>query len=397
MGVKEQTVTNHSGALAAVVGLAIPVVVTAQSVPPAQGAPAAIPPPAIAPVPTSDHFLPKIGGRFQLRYVINHRRGLPEDAENLATGFQLNRARLNFRGNAPADFTYFAEIDFPRATGEPVLLDFFAERVFGDAWRLRVGQFVIPLLRERGVPDSMQLAVERSIVNDVFEPGYAQGLMLAREWDAVRFSASFTDGLRSRATDFDSPWEADWALTGRGEVRFGSDWARFRDFTSWREQDFAALLGGAVHVQSGGDTFATVDVDVFQYTADLSVKGSGWNAFTAFIGRRTETPDVAFDDFGFVAQAGFFVTEQTELFGRYDIVMPDADRLAGDEFSTITLGANHYIVPRSHAAKLSGDVVFFLDRQSESASLVLPSTAQGVLPSEERGQFAVRLQMQLVF
>jgi hypothetical protein len=354
--------------------------------------------PAIAPIPTPDHYIPTVGGRIQFRYYLNHRDDpLPEGAEDWTTGFQLRRTRVNVRGNVPADFSYFVDIDFDRRTGAASLLDVYGERKFGDGWFVRFGQFVIPMLRERGVPDSMQLAAERSLVNDVFEPGYSQGVMFGREWDDFRFSAAFTDGLRTIWTDIGSPQEADWALSGRGEFRIGGNWGRVRDFTSWRGEEFVALIGGAVHAQSGGDTFGTLDRDIFLYTGDVSLKGSGWNAFAAFIGRRTETPAARFDDFGLVAQGGIFVTEQTELFGRYDLVMPDGDRPFGSDFGTVTLGANHYIIPRSHALKFTGDVMLFLDRQSESASLLGPNTGQGLLASADRGQFVVRLQMQVVF
>jgi hypothetical protein len=91
------------------------------------------------------------------------------------------------------------------------------------------------------------------------------------------------------------------------------------------------------------------------------------------------------------------VSEQAELFSRYDLVMPDGDYDAGDDFATLTFGANYYFIPRSHALKFTGDVMIFLDRQSESASLVLPTTGQGLLASDARGQFVVRLQMLAVF
>jgi hypothetical protein len=356
----------------------------------------AVPPPAIAPLPTPPTFVPTIGGRVQFRYYANYRDEQPDDAEDWTTGFQLRRTRVNFRGTLPAEFSYYLELDFNRV-GAPSLLDIYGEHTFTGGWRVRFGQFVLPMLRERGVSDSMQLAVERSILNDVFEPDYVQGVMLANEWDMFRFSATFSDGFRTRASDIDDPREADWALTWRGEFRFGGTWARVRDFTSWRGEEFVALVGGGLHGQSGGDTVATLDRDLIQYTADVSLKGSGWNAFAAFIGRRTELPDANFDDLGFIVQAGIFLTEQTELFGRYDIVMPDDDRPAGEDFATITAGLNYYIVPRSHALKLTGDVMYFLDRQSEAASLVAPNTGQGLLASDDRGQFVIRMQMQLVF
>ena len=97
-------------------------------------------------------------------------------------------------------------------------------------------------------------------------------------------------------------------------------------------------------------------------------------------------------------QGGVFLTNKTELFARYDIVMPDDGRDSDDDdFSTITAGINHYFVEQSHAAKLTVDVLYFLDAQADSSSVVSRSTGVGLLPDAEDGQIAARVQFQLLF
>lgn len=93
-----------------------------------------------------------------------------------------------------------------------------------------------------------------------------------------------------------------------------------------------------------------------------------------------------------------FLVEKTELFGRFDMVIPDDDRAGGsDEFSTITIGVSRTFVPKSHAPKLTVDLSYFLDEHAESASLFSGGTATGVLQDSEDGQVAARVQFQLLF
>lgn len=167
------------------------------------------------------------------------------------------------------------------------------------------------------------------------------------------------------------------------------------------------MVGGAFHWQHMGDTAAfsggvpaaVADTDMVSYTVDLSIEGGGWNAFAAFVGRRIDTEgSSALDDFGAVVQGGYFFTERTEGFARWDAVFPDDDRAADDDdFHTLTAGLNHYFIEASHAAKLTVDVQVYLDDQAGSSSVVSSQSGLGTLPSSESGQIAVRVQMQLLF
>lgn len=345
-------------------------------------------------LPEPDRYLPVIGGRIQFRFIANRR----DDAEeHFATGFQIRRTRLNIRGDLPLEFSYAAELDLNRAGGAAQVLNAFFEGPLGEGLRFRAGQFVIPLMRERSTHDTMQLGMERSVLNDVFDPGFTQGVVVMGEWDAVRSFITFSDGMQARATDFDSSREADWAVTGRAEWRFGGNWQRFRDFTSWPGDPLAALIGAGIHTQSGGSTFGSADRDQLQYTVDAAFEGGGWNTFGALVGRRTRTGTDSVRDFGALVQGGAFIAEQTEVFARCDVLIPDGDQAASGTFTTLTIGANHYLLPRSHAAKVTGEVMVFLNRQSESSALVSANTGQGLLASGDRGQFVVRAQLQLVF
>ncbi|MBX3315714.1 MAG: hypothetical protein KF902_02490 [Phycisphaeraceae bacterium] len=345
-------------------------------------------------------FKLKIGGQIQFRYVANFRDEPTDSDDDYTGGFQTRRERLEFSGNViNKETTFLIQTDFSRSNGGASLLDAWVRHSFNENWSLRFGQFKAPLLREELVSGKRMLAADRSITNGVFTQARSQGIQLEYDADRVKLAGAFTDGLNTLNTDFDSSTEADYGLTGRAEILLKGDWKRFADFTSWRGSDFGAMVGVAGHWQSGGSTGGTTDTDVLEYTVDLSLEGNGWNAFAAFIGRSTDPAsgeDV--DDFGVVVQGGAFLTDKTELFARYDVVMPDDDRgSSSDDFSTVTVGVNHYFIEKSHAAKFTADLLYFIDAQSDSSSLVSRSTGVGLLPDTEEGQVAARLQFQLLF
>lgn len=348
-----------------------------------------------------------IGGWAQFRYQMNFRDGSANSDDDFTHGFENRRVRLEFAGTiADKNLSYFISGDFSRSTGAFILFDANASYKWENGFAVKWGQFKPPLQREESIGDTNQLTVERSTMNQVFSQSRAQGIELSYTKPDYRFMLAFTDGIGTLNTAFDgtSGAEADWALTARGEARWGEgDWNRFRDFTSWRDANYAGLAGLAIHAQGGGDTnpanTPATDRRLLQVTADAQIEGAGWNAFVAGAYRSVDLRGVdAFDDFGLLAQFGIFVSEQAEVFARYDVVVPDGDRTGGnDAFNTITVGGNYYISPKSHAVKFTGDLIYFINAQGDAASIVAPNSGQNLLASPDDGQFGVRLQMQVMF
>lgn len=336
-----------------------------------------------------------INGLVHFRYNMNFRGDAPASQDDFTSGFENRRTQLIFSGNLSTQLSFRTQLEF-KADGSTVLKDTYVQYKFGDGWKLKLGQFKPQLLREELVGDLSQLAAERSVVNSVFTQGRSQGLELSREFEEWRIAASFTDGLSADNTDFVSSKEADLALTGRAEYKIAGGWNHFKDFSGWRGSDFGALLGGAMHYQAGGDTGATADVDILEYTADLSLVGDGWNGYAAFIGRNRDDTSDQFNDFGIIVQGGLFVSSQTELFARYDQVLPDGDRGGtGDPFNTISTGLTYFVFENSRAALFRVQGSWFLDAQSES--IVSPSTSTGVLADTRGDQIAVMIEFTLRF
>lgn len=359
----------------------------------------------------------EIGGYTQFRYYLNFRdTDSGSDDEDFTNGFDLTTAALEFGGNViNPQLSYYIRGYFnqepsgddARGSGSFDLADAYASYQFDNGVSVTWGQFLAPVVRERIVDERYQLAASRSFLSEFFSPEYTQGIAFSGIQDNFRWVAAFDDGAATANTAYWSTGEADYGLTGRLEFKWSGDWEQFDDFTSWRGTDgYAGMIGAAVHWQDGGDTGAipggaTADASLFQYTIDAQAEGNGWNFFASFIGNSFD-PAVGEDtnNFGFSVQGGVFVTDQAEIFARWESIFPD-DELAADgeadDLNAITGGVNYYFVMGSHAAKFTGDVVYSFDDLGEVPAVIgLPDHSTGFLPNSE-DQFLVRLQMQLVF
>jgi hypothetical protein len=348
--------------------------------------------------------LVQIGGQIQFRYLINFRDEVPvvpggAEENDVSTGFQTRRTKLEAKGEVSDGWSYFVQINADEDGGSVGLQEAWVKYQINEQSTLQWGQLKLPLLREELVSSKRQLAAERSVTNEVFTQDRSQGVQYGWDGESMRFRVAFSDGLDTENTDFNSAGEADFAFTGRFEYKGSGDWKQFDDFTSWQGSPFAWMVGGAAHYQNGGSTNNSFDHDLVQVTVDGSLEGNGWNAFAAFIYRMADiTGSIDADDYGFLVQGGVFLNPQWELFGRLDWINADGVFApAGEDFTSITAGVNYYVIPESHAAKFTGDFVYFVDNPSETAIVFSPDTGVGLLDTAEDGQFVIRLQFQLLF
>ncbi|MFA6046503.1 MAG: hypothetical protein WC718_16080, partial [Phycisphaerales bacterium] len=261
---------------------------------------------------------------------------------------------------------------------------------------VRFGQFKLPLNREEILSTSAQLAIDRSVTDAAFAESYSEGTEVGYQGTDLRVFVAVSDGLKSAYTVITSAAEADYAVTGRVEYKWaGKDWKWANDFTSFRGSEYSAIAGVAGHWQAGGDTTGTANVDFFQGVVDTQIEGDGWNVYAAGIWRNTHQPGVgSTNDFGAIVQGGAFVSEQTELFARWDAIFPDSAH--GDPFHTATFGVNYYLSPESHAVKLTFDLGYFFN-STTATTLAAPNTALGLLPDPNGGEWLLRGQMQVLF
>lgn len=343
-------------------------------------------------------FAPKFGGIIITRYNWNQVNNVPTGTPASSQGVNMAYMKLTATGNIIDEaWSYGLQFKFNEFDGLAVLDDAWTMVKFEDQWNVKWGQFKMPVLREENISDGKQLAANRSPTNSVFTAGRSQGVLLTYAADDVRAMVGLGDGLRTNNTDYTSAAEADFALTGRAEYKWQGEWKQYDEFTAWRDGKYLGVVGGAVHYQSGGRTVGTPDSRTILTTADVMAKGNGWNAYAAAIYRNIRPGGTAIstDDLGFLAQFGAFVGPKWELFGRYDVVIPDKNRTTSHSFNTITVGANRYVIPESHAAKFTFDIMWMLDKQN--SSIVGASTLTGVQASGGANQIAIQAQFQLVF
>lgn len=398
-------------------------------------------------------FRLNLKGQVQFRWAANF-RDIPDSVTGQTErnyGFENRRTKLTFSGHViDPSLTFEVKPIFNRSStsissGDQTLSnrdvngsieDIWVQKSFGNGFSVRGGQFKAPFLREELVSSSSQLAVERSLVNDTFTTKFSQGIQVEWEQEMFRLQAFYGDGLRSNrvgpttgsgaASDFGGAYltdfqtnDTDWAFAGRAELKLAGNWKQFRDLTSFRGEEFGLLIGlGAMAQNIRPNTANSAGVeDMVGLTADVTVDFGGANLFGYGVYRevglnaeratRTGGLEDSLGQWGFVVQGGFFVTEDVELFGRYEYGDTDTDQFRtaslladGETASIVTAGVNWYPLGYANTGiKWTTDLGFALDPvvdfNSSGGNWLSDQTGAGQSTSD--GQFVIRSQIQLQF
>jgi hypothetical protein len=321
-------------------------------------------------------FLLILEGQEQVRWVYNYHdlpvREVPfasGDQRDHRHGFENTRTRLVFRGHVfSPDLEYFIRGEFLRTGGNMNLLDAWIRYNLTDEWSGKFGQFKIPFNREELVSSAEQLAVERSLANELLNLGRSQGVELDYHDDDNAFAFAYTDGGSAtflQAVNVppqqNTAWSApgtDYAFAARYERKIAGTWEQFVDFTSPLGEQFALMVGLAGQVQRGENTGVSSfgvhnEVSSVGATADVSVEWGGANAFGAFIWQYVDSPPTVANFFGIVVQGGVYVAPKWELFARAEYGWIDAPFSIND-LSVVTGGVNYYI--DGHDVKWTTDI-----------------------------------------
>jgi hypothetical protein len=344
----------------------------------------------------------RTGGLVQMRYTLNRRE--PPPAENEWTaGFQVTRVRLILDASHRdrARLVVRAGVD---AGGSFKIERAFADLHFGTT-QVRMGQFYLPGAGELYPDPERTLATDYSPTGFTFDVGATQGVMGVFRPGRWRASAALHAGLRSGFSQTGAAGRADAAATAYLERHLiGGGWSAFTQASSLRGSAAALKVGLAGTYQSGGETGDTDSLKVLYVSADVDVKGSGWNAFGQFMYQRSEPGEgfgiesgQTFEDMGFVVQGGAFVTQYLEIFLRYDQVIPDgkerdpaaANGTGTDEFRTLTGGLSLFVLPGRPSARLSVDYQYMFDAQTTS---IVPAAFNASVFPSTGPQWALRAQ-----
>ncbi len=306
-------------------------------------------------------FKLKMKGRVQVRWVLNQAQD-----KNTKSGFEQRRVELQFDGNViDPSLHYGIKFAFSRFTGSGRLEDAFVKKVFDNGLALKVGAFKAPWMREELISSGKQLAAERSVVNGYFSQQYSKGIDLSWSHDDWRLRGWYGDGIASRGlgnrSQFNSTWRTDrtrWAFAGRAEYKFAGNWKQFKDFSSFRGEEFAAMMGVSVMGQKfiGGGTAAdplySQGTGALQsgVTADLTLDFGGASLYVAGVFQNDRVANAAGSvetrtPWGAVIQGGVFITDHHELFARYSYLDASVVSGTGDPttFNGCTVGMTWFI------------------------------------------------------
>jgi len=327
-----------------------------------------------------------------------------------AYGFEVRRAKLEFSGHVvDPSWQYAVTLAYQQFFGQnndPASANFaggggvsqgdnfaggiglenaYIKKDLGNGFSVQVGQFKSPFLREWLVSSKYQLAVERSLVETMFSTGWTQGIQANWNNDNLRAMVSYNDGANNANLGSISGTNVNggvgnngvgftqWAFTGRVEFMAFGNWAQFDDLTSFRGEAAGLLVGGGINWQRGGQQSnltnvggaavpanGNADGEFFSWTLDATWDLGGANIFAAWVMNTSYSLPGGQGDinsYGVVVQGGYFLTDDVELFARWEWMNTEnsnPNQTAGSNVTTNsannafvnnigTIGANWYI------------------------------------------------------
>ena len=326
----------------------------------------------------------KLSMQIQTRYIFNARSELPSGT--VTNGFEARRTKIKATGRLDDPrIRYTVGMAFSRSTGAMSIEDVYARFQMSDEWTLKVGQFRPSVMREQAISSKYQLAAERSLLSAAFGQSYNQGVAFLYRTDKVRATASVMDVTDTFAGD------RIWEYILRGEVMLSGKRSEMSDFTSFRDDDPATMIGAGIgYLDADPADPADADTSTLNWSVDLTAEFGGSSVFVALVGAQIEedgSPDV--DQFGALIQGAFFINDKTELFARFT----HGDDDSGEGLNLVELGMNHYL--NRHNAKFTIDAGYSFDQMTTTWR----SGGAGWRPDidGEEGQFVLRGQVQLLF
>lgn len=313
--------------------------------------------------------------QFQFRNVTNYREnGKASGNNDMQNGFEIPRMKSEVQGNA---FTPDLTFDINWDSGEygHRLERAYVQYRFADDWSFRAGQYKDDVFHEENIRSSNQLAVDRSLLNEVLGGGqtdFVQGVsFIYSNGGPLRADIGYHDGYASANTDFTDAGgtgavgvtPTDFGVSARVEYAIQGDFKGYDQFTANGNKDDLLVVGAGADWSQGSSNnvvFHTVDLQWDpQSVAGLSVYAAYLGAYRDF----NDATDNDFYDWGAMLQAGYMLNQSWEIFGRYDFTHLDHDALAAgseNEFHEITAGVNYYLqaAPWHHNAKVTVDVTY---------------------------------------
>ena len=343
---------------------------------------------------------------FQFRGAATWRDGAKADgSDDFQSGFEVRRMRFIMNGNAfGPDLTYRIYWDTNREGGGFNLVDAWIHyQVPQTPWGLRVGQLTAPHTRELMIGAAAQLGADSSVNDALLGGGLSnrvQGVTVTYgNYDAKNpLNAEFGvhDGANSINTDFRDTVVAggvdthtDWGVIGRIEWKAFGNWNYYKDLSAANNRDDGLLVFGAAADLTGG-----TNTNQLLAVIDAQWEQRQFSVFASVMARYNDNRGAGSTDrldWGPLIQAGYMLTPNWEVFGRYGLTCLDDDFATGDEYiHELTAGVNYFIMPE---APSRGKLTFEATYLPNGA----PAGMGGldVLTSNGQAEFVLRAQFQL--
>lgn len=343
-------------------------------------------------------------------------------------GFETTRAAINLSGLVAQDYYYNMRLNwspynttnegvatqltaagFPArgvaaATPNPGISAGVLEWAYGgikfnDEFSVQIGRQKYDVMRGFVVNAEYQQAIERSLYTYFWgTTNLTNGVKVKWDTDTFRANAMYSNASQSFAQDAQSPYftnGAEYAFSGRFEWLAAGTWEQFDQISSAPGEEMGILAGvGAAYLDSDVDLWPYTSRSDWQVTGDLSMNMSGWNLMGSFsIGDSQNSS--ANNPWGFEVSGGMYLTDDVELYGRYQWLDPALSSVYGSNsnLNMMTVGANWYLADNN--AKLS------LDWSYSFSQVVALGSGYGYtnwLPSGSNGgEWMLRTQLQLFF
>ncbi|MEX0886543.1 MAG: hypothetical protein WD009_08905 [Phycisphaeraceae bacterium] len=336
---------------------------------------------------------------LQMRYAWSYRDGGVGGVSSQSRsrdGTEITRLRVGADGHVfTPELTYnvlFASGP-PFAIGSAMrVLDAYVTWAVEEPWSVRAGQFRDPLFREFDIGAGQQLAVARSLADNLIggsSIGRVQGAAVIYDdggpWRGI---VALHQGTGSANSAFSAP-RGGLGPSGRVEYMFaGDDWRAYRTFRARDDQELTIVGGGAALSRF-------TNADLLHHTIDVQWNNpadiAGLAVFAALLGRYDELDGASNQyHFALVGQGGYRLDERWDVFGRYSLVNMDSDlSLPADTVHELTIGGNYYFA--GEHGKVTADLNW-LPRGSAAAHPAKNILAQ----SSSDDQLVLRVQLQLM-
>jgi hypothetical protein len=330
------------------------------------------------------------GIQMQFRSVTTYNQNANNGKDNTDNGFEVRRLKFSLDGTAITKNLYYNFVwATDRKTGNLVNEEAYAQYKFADNFSVKAGQYKELIYQETMTSSKRVMGVERTLAAQVLFGGdaYSQGVELDyTDNNAIQALVGFSDGYNSFNTNFQDPPTNpfDFGVYGRVNYKVFGDWKSYADQTALNNKHDLLVIG------AGGDWSQADSTNTYRHAIDVQWETGPFGVFGAFVGRYTDDTGAPSNwDWALVAQVGYLLNAQWEVFGRYDYMKLDNVASGSeDTFHEVTAGVNYYM--KNHNAKITVDVGWLPSGSPNNQD------AAGILANNGDNEYYIRGQFQLL-